>query len=336
MKRFCSLVILLLCFITVNAQRKIIVAKDGTGNFKSIQEAVNSLTNNDSVQRIIFIRNGVYNERVFIDKSHISLIGESREKVILDTSQARDIWRCNHPDDWGVATLNLRGSDITLENMTISNSYGFNDKGEQQIQCASDSNKIKTVRKDGHQMALRSFSTTRLIVKNCLLKAFGGDTVSPWNVEEGLFFFKDCTMEGGVDFYCPRGWAWAENCKFIAHSGPASIWHDGSKIRDSKTVLVNCSFEGFDGFMLGRYHRDAQFYLLNCSFAANMADKPIYLVPTNNTIQWGERIYFYNCHRVGGKDFNWYTDNLQTAEGKPTAAEITSNWVFGDKWKPGN
>jgi len=165
------------------------------------------------------------------------------------------------------------------------------------------------------------------------LKAYGGDTVSPWNVDDGMFYFKDCVMEGGVDFYCPRGWAWAEDCKFIAHTGPACIWHDGSKYEDSKTILVNCSFSGYDGFKLGRYHRDAQFYLMNCSFAKNMADTPIYRVPTTNIIQWGHRVYYYNCHRAGG-DYSWFANNLQTAKGSPKPEDITIEWLFGNKWNP--
>jgi pectinesterase len=154
--------------------------------------------------------------------------------------------------------------------------------------------------------------------------------VSPWNVKDGMFYFKDCVMEGGVDFYCPRGWAWAENCRFISHNGPAAIWHDGSANPDSKTVLMNCSFEGYDGFNLGRYHRDAQFYLVNCSFAKNMADKDIYLVPTANQIKWGRRIYYFNCHRDGG-DYAWHANNINAS----TAQQVSVQWLFGDRWKPG-
>ena len=140
-------------------------------------------------------------------------------------------------------------------------------------------------------------------------------------------------MEGGVDFYCPRGWAYAEGCTFTANTGDAAIWHDGSKIKDSKTVLVNCSFKGYDGFKLGRYHRDAQFYLINCQFAKNMADKDIYLVPTTNTILWGRRIYYYNCHKDGG-DFKWFADNLSTSTENINAKNINANWVFGNRWSP--
>jgi len=138
-------------------------------------------------------------------------------------------------------------------------------------------------------------------------------------------------MEGGVDFYCPRGWAWAEHCEFYSNTGPAAIWHDGSVNPDSKTVLVDCSFNGYDGFMLGRYHRDAQFFLVNCSFAKNMKDTAIYLVPTKNIIQWGHRVYYSNCHREGGNDFSWYADNLPAGL---TAKDITVRWLFGDRWLP--
>ncbi len=328
--------VVLCCITSFAAGKPLVVDLSGRGDFKSIQEAINSLPDMAHEQRVIYIRNGVYREKVFIEKSFITLIGEDKTKTILSISQARDAWRCSNPDDWGVATLNLTGTDIVLENLSVINSYGFDNTAEVRIECPSDSiNHFKMVRKDGHQMALRSFGTTRLIVRNCILRAFGGDTVSPWNVDNGMFYFKDCLMEGGGDFYCPRGWAYAENCEFVAHGKVAAIWHDGSAVKDSKTVLVNCRFRGDDGFKLGRYHRDAQFYLINCSFAANMADAPVYLNPSNpqNIIRWGQRVYFYNCHR-DGTDYPWYADNLTQAEGSPTAAEIDLNWTFAGKWKP--
>lgn len=321
---------------TASYAQQVVVDAGGKGQFTSIQEAINSLSDSSAKPRVILIKKGIYREKVFIVKSNIVLRGEDRENTVLSQAIARDEWRCNHPDDWGVATLNLKGSDITLENLTIENNYGFAFEGERSIACANDTaRKEKKLRKDGHQMALRSFATTRLRVINCTLRAFGGDTVSPWNADAGLFYFKNCTMEGGVDFYCPRGWAYAEDCRFIAHTGPASIWHDGSSHKDSKTVLRRCTFEGFDGFKLGRYHRDAQFFLLDCSFANNMADTPIYRVPTSNTIQWGERIYYYNCHRKGG-DYNWFQNNLDKAEGSPAAKNINAAWVFGTRWNPVN
>ena len=325
---------LMMIMAAVKAQTKIIVDATGKGAFRTIQGAINSLSDSSATPRIIFIRKGIYSEKLYIQKHNIILEGEDKNTVIIMQAIARDEWRCLHNDDWGVATVNIEANDITLKNLTIANSFGFDWQQDKTIDCIKDTlNPRKVIRKDGHQMAMRTFQATRIKVINCVLKAWGGDTVSPWNVQQGMFYFKDCVMEGGVDFYCPRGWAYAENCQFIAHSGSASIWHDGSAEKDSKTVLKNCSFKGFDGFKLGRYHRDAQFYLINCSFAATMADADIYLVPTSNVLQWGRRIYYFNCHRPGN-DFSWYADNLAAAPGAPTASAINATWVFAGKWNP--
>ncbi|AXY75649.1 pectinesterase [Paraflavitalea soli] len=332
---WCSLYILVLLIISpalfAQTSQPIIVSPDGKGHFKTIQSAINSLPAEAARPRIIHIKRGVYNEKVYIEKHNIIFEGEGMDVTIITASIARDAWRCLHNDDWGVATLNIDGNDVTLKNLTVTNSYGFDWKQDTLIACPIDTiHRQKKIGKGSHQMAVRTMNATRFQAIACHFKAWGGDTMSPWNIENGLFYFKDCVMEGGVDLYCPRGWAYAENCRFKAHGGDAAIWHDGSRMADAKTVLYNCSFEGYDGFRLGRYHRDAQFFLVNCSFAQNMADKPIYRVATSNSIQWGERIYYYNCHRQGGNDFAWYANNLP--EGI-IAKNINAAWVFGDRWK---
>ncbi len=336
-RSICS-ALMVLAVISAQAQqvnKRIVVSKDGKGDFKSIQGAINSLPDSSATASVIFIKAGTYSEKIYLQKHNILLLGEGRDKTIITQSIARDEWRCLHNDDWGVATMNVDGNDISLQNLAVINSYGFDNKKDRVIYCPSDTTtaKQKTIRYTSHQMALRTMNATRLRAINCRFAAYAGDTVSPWNVDEGMFYFKDCIMEGGVDFYCPRGWALAENCTFITHSGDAAIWHDGSRHKDSKTVLLNCSFKGYDGFNLGRYHRDAQFYLVNCRFAGNMADRKIYLVPTTNEIKWGERIYYYNCHRTGG-DYAWFADNLASAPGNIKPSEINIQWVFGTKWNP--
>jgi PelA/Pel-15E family pectate lyase len=326
------IVAILFAGASVLAQKQIVVAANGKGDFKSIQEAINSLPADAKAQRIIFIKNGTYKEKIFIDKNFITLKGESQEKTIICISLAREEWRCENPDDYGTATINLKGSDITLENLSFINSFGKDNTKDKIIACTNDSSKTKTIRPVGHQMALRSFATTRLMVINCIFRAYGGDTVSPWNTEDGMYYFKDCIMEGGVDFYCPRGWAYAVGCTFICHNKEAAIWHDGSKYKDSKTVLVNCRFTGDEGYKLGRYHRDAQFYLVNCSFDKNMADADIYQREANppNVIQWGKRVYYYNCKKDGG-NYKWFADNLPAGI---SFNDIAAFWTFDYKWNP--
>ncbi|HLG40893.1 MAG TPA: pectinesterase family protein [Chitinophagaceae bacterium] len=325
------MIALIIVLANLEAQNKIIVDADGKGNFTTIQEALNSLSDSSGTARTIFIKKGTYKEKIFITKHNVVLEGEDRDQTIITYDIARDEWRCDHPDDWGVATMNVNSNDITLKNLTIANDYGFNVKESRIIDCKNDTiTHKKTITSGGHQMALRTMQTTRLKAINCHFRAYAGDTVSPWNVVNGMFYFKDCLMEGGVDFYCPRGWAWAENCRFYANTGPASIWHDGSGDPDQKTVLKNCSFDGYAGFKLGRYHREAQFFLVDCKFSDKMADTPIYRVPVND-IKWGERIYYYNCYRKGGKDFGWYANNLPASV---NTKEITIDWLFRKKWNP--
>ncbi|RYY87952.1 MAG: pectinesterase [Chitinophagaceae bacterium] len=333
--RYISIAALLIAGTSCTAQhRSITVAASGKADFHTIQDAINSLPDSSATPRVIRIAKGVYKEKLFISKHNIVLQGEEREGTIITQDIARDEWRCAHPDDWGVATLNLNGNDITLLNLTVANDYGFNQKEPRTVACAADTVKgERIITKEGHQMALRSMKTTRLRAINCRFRAWAGDTVSPWNLENGMFYFKDCLMEGGVDFYCPRGWAWAENCSFFTNTGSAAIWHDGSGKETFKTVLKNCTFDGFEGFKLGRYHKDAQFYLVDCRFSKHMSDTDIYQVKTSNVLQWGRRVYYSGCHREGG-DFAWFADNIKQDGRATNPSDVTVQWLFGDQWNP--
>jgi Pectinesterase len=318
----------------VPVSNQIVVAQNGTGSFKTIQDAINSIAKKADKERVIFIKNGTYSEKIYLDGiQFLTLKGESEKGVIITIAEARDIWNCNanNKGDWGVATINIsQSTDITLDNLSIINSYGF-DNSETTIACPTDATGQKIVKKDGHQMALRTASgATRLIAKNCTFRAFGGDTVSPWDGTVGMYYFKDCTMEGGVDFYCPRGWSYAENCHFICHNTSAALWHDGSANKEAKTVLKNCTFEGDKGYKLGRYHLESQFYLIDCTFSDLMADADIYAAASGTgTPLWGRRVFYKNCHRQGGNDFAWLKDNW-TIDSKT----INSSWAFDGKWIP--
>lgn len=340
--RILALFILLFCFWASPAAVSITVASDGSGKFTSIQKAIESLPVNSTEDRIILIKNGIYKEKIFIDRHHLIIRGESipvfglnKEKfessinsnsVIIISSISRDEWRCENIDDWGAAVVNVRAKDIKLENITVINDFGYKLKQEYSINCTAGGN--KEIKKDGHQFALRCMPTTqRVEVIHCNFYSRGGDTVSPWDVDQGSFYFADCTMEGGVDFYCPRGWAYAERCHFICYNLHAAIWHDGTTHEDSKSVLKNCSFEGARGFKLGRYHRPAQMFILDTKFSEDMADATIYPVFKDSTIKWGHRIYYFNTHRKP-KDFKWHKNNIS----KKLAKQINRDWTLGRAW----
>ncbi|HSK11701.1 MAG TPA: pectinesterase family protein [Phnomibacter sp.] len=319
--------------MSTTARQIVTVAQDGSADHRTIQGAINSLADRSDEARVIKIAKGTYREKIYVEKGNIILEGAGADETIITYPIARDIWRCRYNDDWGVATLNIGASDITLRRLTVENGYGFGQTDAVIIKCPLDTTQpTKTISRGGHQMALRTMNgATRLKAIDCRFRAYGGDTVSPWDVDNGMWYFSNCDIEGSVDMYCPRGWAWAENCRFTAHGGTAIIWHDGSKHEDSRSVLVNCTFSGYDGFYLGRYHRDAQMYLVGCVFDANMRDREIYRVPTSNTIRWGHRVYYADCKRKGDEQYAWYANNLPAGLEKN---EINVHWVFGDRWNP--
>ncbi len=58
---------------------KIIVDCSGDGDYKSIQEAIDSA----SGDVCIYIKNGVYKEKLIINKPYITILGEDKEKTVL-------------------------------------------------------------------------------------------------------------------------------------------------------------------------------------------------------------------------------------------------------------
>jgi len=107
----------------VNAD--IIVAKDGTGNFTTIQAAIDSVPSNSSKRTVIFVKNGTYKEVVTIRKNNIHLIGESNTKTIITYDNYAGKLK---PDGTtygtsGSASFYLYGTDTILENITIENSF---------------------------------------------------------------------------------------------------------------------------------------------------------------------------------------------------------------------
>lgn len=296
----------------------IIVAQDGSGDFLSIQQALESISLNNQKLVIILVKNGLYNEKIFINNSNIAIVGENRDSSIIQFAELRENWMKNHDSNIGSATLNIdiNGTDITLANLTIKNNYG------------------SIYNNHNHQFAILGYGT-KIIIINCNVIADGADTISLWNQEDGMYYHSNCYFEGWVDYVCPRGWCFITDSKFFGHNLTASLWHKGIGDKDQKFVIRYSYFDGVPGFPLGRHHSDAQFYLLDCIFSENMADVPIFwpVSPNAKVWIWGERHYFYNSHRIGG-DYKWLQNNLDEADKSPSPDEINAAWTFAGKWDP--
>jgi len=287
----------------------IVVDSTGNGDFRTLAGAVASLPMFSYERTVIFIRNGVYQERIRIDQDYITLRGESRDGVCIQADFPRQTWLDN-PDAIGPAVVNLFGDDIILENLTIENTQP---------------------RTDIHAFAVYG-QGTRIIIQNANIWSQGGDTLSLWNYKEGMYYHRNCDFRGAVDFVCPRGWCFIENSAFHCVASTAALWHAGGYDEDQKLVLRNCSIDGQTPFELGRHHYDAAFYLIDCVLSDKIVDTPIYRVryadlSKNRPENWGDRVYFYHSEYPG---LSWTQDNISGVK----ALEMTAGRTFGGKWDP--
>lgn len=170
------------------------VAKDGSGNVKTINEAIEKVPLNNTKRFTIFIKKGVYDEQVRIpaNKPYISLIGESRDTTILSF----DINNKRAGTTSAAYATYIGGHDFHAENVTFRNSFDF------KANAAQGGSQAVAVLSEGD----------RLVFKNCRFLGWQ-DTLYAKN---GRQYFEDCYIEGHVDFIFGQATAVFENC--IIHS----------------------------------------------------------------------------------------------------------------------
>ncbi|MFB6343176.1 pectinesterase family protein [Saccharicrinis sp. FJH62] len=290
---------------------------------ESIQAAIESAPDAPMNAYVILIKNGIYNEKVIIDKPNIVLLGEDRDStrlVYAELASKRTIKEYKgKPVGNGVIVLQEGADDCIISGLTVYNNYG------------------STVEETtAHQMAIFG-RATRTIVINCNVWADGNDALSLWAPgSNGMYYHADLDLRcPGVDFLCPRGWCYATRCTFYG-DGRALIWHDGRGDYDKKLVITDSHFDSKSPVTLGRYHHDAQFFLLNCTMTDKIIDHPIGYAYTDKVLDpcpWGQRVYMFNVTREGG-NFEWMKNNLDEAKGSPRPEDITAQWTFNGKWDP--
>ncbi|MFD2700487.1 pectinesterase family protein [Paenibacillus shunpengii] len=107
----------------------IVVAKDGTGQYSNVQDAINSVPSNSPTQMVIKIKDGIYREKISVpsDKINLRFIGESREGTILiygDSASTLD----GNGNPLGTSnsySFRVLANDFTAERLTIQNDAGI-------------------------------------------------------------------------------------------------------------------------------------------------------------------------------------------------------------------
>lgn len=189
----------------------VVVAKDGSGDFTSVQAAVNSLRSFKPEGRsCVYIKKGIYEEKVLIHshKSEITLLGEDRDSTVI-------IWHdhANLTDGTGepigtflTYTLRVDAPDFVCENLTIVNdAMTYNNPG-----WFSDNKDNANV---GQAVALH-VEGDRATFRNCRFLGFQ-DTVYTGN-PDGREYFEGCYIEGTVDFIFGPATCWFERCHIHA------------------------------------------------------------------------------------------------------------------------
>ncbi|HEX3028934.1 MAG TPA: pectinesterase family protein [Clostridia bacterium] len=104
-----------------------VVAKDGSGNYSTVQAAIDKVPSNSPTRITIYIKDGIYKEKINISssKANISLIGQSKTGTILtyDDYAAKKNSSGGTIGTTGSASVTITGDAFQAENITFENSY---------------------------------------------------------------------------------------------------------------------------------------------------------------------------------------------------------------------
>lgn len=232
----------------------IVVAQDGSGNYKTVEEALNSVVPFNAKETVVLIKNGVYKEKLEItkDKNNITLIGESKENVILTyddyaskkNSEGKDIGTS------GSASFIVTADNFKAQNITFENSSG-------------PVGQAVAVRVDGD----------KIIFDNCKFLGFQ-DTLYPRTVGSRQYY-KNCYIEGTVDFIFGASTAVFDQCEIFAKA-IAGYLTAASTLENTRygLVFLNCKLttnSENSSYYLGRPWRPhAKTVFIQCEMAAHI------------------------------------------------------------------
>jgi pectinesterase len=196
----------------------IVVSQDGSGKYSTVQEAFNAVPDSSAKRTVIFIKNGVYKEKLVLpaSKQNVTIIGESLEGVILTYND----YSKKVVNDVAINTRTscsflVAATGFVAENVTFENSAG---PVGQAVAVMIDADKV--------------------IFKNC---RFLGNQDTLFVKTRGRCYFVNCYIEGTTDFIFGDAIALFENCRI--HSKKNSFVTAASTPQGNQFgfVLKNCT-----------------------------------------------------------------------------------------------
>ncbi len=170
----------------------IFVARDGTAEFRNINDAIEVCRAFMDYHKVIFVKKGVYKEKLIIPSwlTHIEICGESPENTIITYDDHANIFYPPTGKPMGTFrtyTLKVEGNYITLKNITIENNAP----------------------RMGQAVALHT-EGDHLVVINC--RILGNQDTIYTGMAYTRLYFSNCYIEGTTDFIFGPSTAWFEQC----------------------------------------------------------------------------------------------------------------------------
>ncbi|GLJ23142.1 hypothetical protein SUGI_0436650 [Cryptomeria japonica] len=215
----------------------LVVGKNGPADFQRIQEAVDFVPENNTRRVVIYIRAGVYREKVTIpwNKPFITFQGEGRKSTVIK-------W---HDKGYSVQRISSLNMGTYLSASVAVNADFF---------VAADISFKNTARfceKDKYKQAVAlRVSADRAIFLNC---GFYGHQDTLYD-HQGRHYFLNCTIMGSVDFIFGNGRSLYENCHVhaLGKGGAVTAQHRKEATELTGFAYVRCKFTGDGRPYLGR------------------------------------------------------------------------------------
>ncbi len=309
----------------------VVVASDGSGNYRTVQAAIDAAPVNDAPY-VIEIKPGLYKERLFIIRPNVELrgLGADPSQVVL----SYDLSAAAAGGTTRSASVTVSGDDFHASNLTIENTFsrahGMNNEGNQAValKVMSDRAVFRRVRFLGYQDTLYADG------KGC--------ESDKGPCRPALQYFVDCYIEGNVDFIFGDAQAFFENCELhgMAHSQvmltAQSKRYDGER---SGYVFDHCRVTaepGADRIWLGRPWRS------HASVVFMNTELPKQIIPAgwsewkHNDVDSLPTVFYaeYNSKGPGANAAarDSHSKQLTAAEAAKFARSV---WLAGDDhWSP--
>lgn len=315
-----------------------VVAQDGSGDYTSVQDAVNAAPTYRGTPWLIFLKNGRYKEHVSIpaNKPYLHFIGQDRDKtVILDDKLSGGD---NNVGIDGGCTVLVKANNIFFENLTLENQYGHEKQaGPQALALDTEGDRIAM-----NNVALLSYQDTWITTP----------------ISKNRHYIKNSLIEGAVDFIYNSGIVYFDGDTLEINRPSGGYIVAPSHLADVKWgyVFQNSIIRAHKGthvtdVWLGRpWHNQPKTVFINLQTFVNLPAKGWYNTMGGLPALWAEyntvdkngnpidlsmrESYYYVCDdngKVVDEVFN--VKNTLTAE---EAAQYTIRNVMGgdDNWQP--